>query len=425
MPLHPFTVPPILTVCLAQFNRPAATACVEVGQQVTAGQMLGRASAAGGLPAHSPTAGRVVGFVSADSARQTDLPAVQIEADQSQQSISSDLGWVCLPEVPGNLACSPAKLAMAADLAGLTDFRPGGQSLGEQLRESTQAGLAHLIVNGLPGEPGMSAGAIMLREHLQTVVRNVAWLGAALGAGRTWIAVDRADKILLSRIRQTSCHRQVRVAALTNKYPQHLPVLLALSIAGVEIPPGARVTQAGVVVLEVEAVLGLVSGVTWPGHVPAPMTHRTVVVSGPAARSPGAYRIPIGTRFLDVLRTVGLRHPPKRVVEGGPITGQAVAHLETVTTKETSALLVLDQTGQHVPAPGPCVRCGWCQEDCPVGLDPQALLDCSERRDLVGAATRFPAACIECGVCSYVCPTELPLAEGVSRLKESMRVKTN
>jgi Na+-translocating ferredoxin:NAD+ oxidoreductase subunit C len=27
-------------------------------------------------------------------------------------------------------------------------------------------------------------------------------------------------------------------------------------------------------------------------------------------------------------------------------------------------------------------------------------------------------ACIECGICSYVCPSNLPLLEGIRRLKQ-------
>jgi len=63
------------------------------------------------------------------------------------------------------------------------------------------------------------------------------------------------------------------------------------------------------------------------------------------------------------------------------------------------------------------VRCGWCQEDCPVGVDPQALLEITERHEPAQASRLRPHACIDCGLCSYVCPAELPLAEAAANLK--------
>jgi electron transport complex protein RnfC len=132
---------------------------------------------------------------------------------------------------------------------------------------------------------------------------------------------------------------------------------------------------------------------------------------------PGLYRVPIGMRFSDLLIGVRLRHTPHRVVDGGPLTGNAVASLDAVVTRQTRGVLALDRASDYVPAPGPCVRCGWCQEDCPVGLNPQAILDRMERGDIAGAQRLVPQACIGCGLCSYVCPAELPLAPAAQRAR--------
>jgi len=99
------------------------------------------------------------------------------------------------------------------------------------------------------------------------------------------------------------------------------------------------------------------------------------------------------------------------------MTGQAVESLDTVVTKQTSAIVLHDRDQIRTPRPGPCVRCGWCQEDCPVGLDPQALLEIVECGALAEASRLYPHACIDCGLCSFVCPAELPLAEAAAKLK--------
>ena len=88
-----------------------------------------------------------------------------------------------------------------------------------------------------------------------------------------------------------------------------------------------------------------------------------------------------------------------------------------MVTKQTSAIVLHDRDQVRSARPGPCLRCGWCQEDCPVGVDPQALLEIMERGALAEASRLYPQACIECGLCSYVCPAELPLAEAAAHLK--------
>jgi electron transport complex protein RnfC len=147
------------------------------------------------------------------------------------------------------------------------------------------------------------------------------------------------------------------------------------------------------------------------------MTECHINVSGPAAARPGRYRIPVGTPFAEVVRHVGLDRPLERLVDGGAMTGRAVACLDAVVTKQTTGILLHDDQATRTPRPGPCIRCGWCQEDCPVGLDPVALLNTLERPGTGGAARLHPEACIECGVCSYVCPADLPLAAAAVTLK--------
>jgi electron transport complex protein RnfC len=137
-------------------------------------------------------------------------------------------------------------------------------------------------------------------------------------------------------------------------------------------------------------------------------------------RRPGLYRIPLGTRYADILHHVGITGSLTRVIDGGLLTGRPVEHLDMVTTHETAGVIALDARHDHLSTPGPCIHCGWCQEDCPVGLDPRTLLDLYEREKYQQALHFYPHACIECGLCSYVCPAELPLTQAAVALKNLM-----
>ena len=305
----------------------------------------------------------------------------------------------------------------AAPVARGKDSKPPPPDLASLLRKAADAHVHTLIVNTLAGEPMLTAGAVTVGDHREAVLCAAEWVATALGASRCWLAMDRADRARLKRAKSALRRKRVRIAPLVNRYPQHLPVLLAATITGVESPPGVNPMEAGVLVLQAETLIDLAAAMSWEQHRPAPVTHRVMTVTGPGVVRAGHYRIPIGTRFADVLCQTGVVGQIRRVVEGGSITGRAVDDLNVVVSRETSAMLVLDRGGDHVAAPGPCVQCGWCQEDCPVGLDPQRLLDLAERGDLAAAAGYYPQACIECGLCSYVCPAELPLAPTVMMLK--------
>lgn len=439
-------LPARLTAPLRCPGMSAAVPLVQPGDRVEAGQLIGRAASADALNVYAPASGRVTALTTADSARDSAVPAVQIET--SPQAAHPELAFEHPAQPPADLSPSLADLIQAAEFAGLHDFQREPASLAVLLRTAADRKLRHLIVNMLPGEPAGLPPLPTTNEELTTIVRLAHWVGNALAVKRIWITADAADSRTLKRLRATarsvsSLPRSsteaaneadaasskvtrparktpVRVAGLVNKYPQHHPVLLAYSLLEIETPPGAGTIDAGVLVLQSEAVVHLAAALSWPGHEPVPMTHRLVAVAGSALAQPGRYWVPIGTSFSDLLNRVGLAHTPRRVVDGGPLTGRAVARLDPVTTAQTSIVLAIDRAADRTPAPGPCIRCGWCQEDCPVGLDPRMLLNFAELGQPSQAAPFFPQACIECGVCSYICPADLPLADAAAALKRAL-----
>lgn len=406
----------LLSVPLGENARNAASPTVQAGQRLEPGDLIGRADVAGVLHVHAPARGRVVGLGRVDTARCAGVPAVQIEvAPEQPKDGPSELRSSESPPPRDPSNSVPFELeeaAVAAERAGLPSFGSPAVPLAELLREA--AGRAtHLLVNALPGEP---VAGEWRPDEPAALVRITDRIGRALGARRVIIAADVAERRSYRRLRAAARKTSVQVVGLLNKYPQHTAVLLVHSILGIEAPPGRSPLEAGVLVLEGEAILNLAAALEASSGPPRALTHRLVTVAGPSIVAPGRYYIAIGTSFAHILDRVGFRQTPKRVIEGGPLTGIAVSHLDVVTTKQTSGLLVLDRVHDRIPNPGPCIRCGWCQEDCPVGLDPHILLNYAEKGDAKGAAPYHPQACIGCGVCSYVCPAELPLATAAVRL---------
>jgi electron transport complex protein RnfC len=357
---------------------------------------------------HAPCAGKITAITRVATAHHPNVPAVEIEtAGMSAPAIP------VTATPPATQQLTTAQLADIADRAGIVFGSRPATALGDRLRRAQSLKTRDLIISGLPDEPLVNAGPELLRRNLESTVTAGLLVRDTMHADRAWIAVDRRDRDLLTRCRQAVNGTPLRVAALPDKYPQAAPVLLAWAITGKQTPIGRQPHDIGCFVLEVEPLLALAEA-TRSGR---PMVARTVNVVGPTVARPSLYNIPMGTSFADVLRHVGLARSVAQVIEGGPLTGSAVESLDAVVTKQTTAILVLNHEHDRLPAPGPCIRCGFCHDTCPVGLDPLALLDAAERRDLARARTLHPTACLACGLCSYVCPAELPLAQAASRLQ--------
>lgn len=88
-------------------------------------------------------------------------------------------------------------------------------------------------------------------------------------------------------------------------------------------------------------------------------------------------------------------------------SGDFVVHSESSTVGFTSSVIEEDV----------CIKCGLCNDVCPVGILPQNIMD-SEIREAEDRIYNYAVdQCVECGLCSYVCPSEINVLEWVRRAK--------
>ena len=71
----------------------------------------------------------------------------------------------------------------------------------------------------------------------------------------------------------------------------------------------------------------------------------------------------------------------------------------------------------------PCIACGLCEKQCPVGLMPQVL----HRYLYNGSVDEADAAgldlCTDCNLCAYVCPSKIDLRGQFAEAREQLRVE--
>jgi electron transport complex protein RnfC len=148
-----------------------------------------------------------------------------------------------------------------------------------------------------------------------------------------------------------------------------------------------------------------------------PAGMQTLTVAGDAIERPGNYRVPFGVSVSTILERVGVRGRLERLVVSNALSGAALSTLETVLVPGVEGLFGWTMSGAEERGPIGCLRCGFCIDVCPVGIDPVGAYNAVELGRAERISTPVLQACIDCGLCDYVCPALLPLMEAVQRAR--------
>jgi electron transport complex protein RnfC len=118
----------------------------------------------------------------------------------------------------------------------------------------------------------------------------------------------------------------------------------------------------------------------------------------------------------DLLRTIGVWGTGLRVW-AGDLMARRECPPDAVLSASAELVLHVADAADESAIPSACVRSGWCIEYCPTQVQPAALLEAAQRRDMTLAEEAGLHACIDCGICTYVCPSDLPLAAAIRTLR--------
>ncbi len=302
---------------------------------------------------------------------------------------------------------------------------PWTAALLEQITARPDSPPRLLILNLLALQPESLLPAALTRNAAAEVAAGWRIIRAALGHPSTIIAVDRHDKTTWCHWRRYAAGGQVRVRAVAARYPQGHPRILLRSL--VDGPPvGAghwrsrrgepkaqppRFAAPDIIMLDPLLcwVLGTFLHTRRTGVRPV-----QVFSSG---SGPRLILAQVGTSVSAFLESLGLSCAGQWCIRNGMLAGEMIdpqaARIQWDTDMLSLCPAVEPEAGTD------CVRCGWCVEACPVGLNPVSLWAAAEKRvGLAVADPREAAACMDCGLCSYVCPARLPLAATIRTMRQ-------
>ncbi len=400
-----------LRVPLSPVQAPPARPTVRPGQYVSRGEKLAEAEAGDGqVDIFAPLAGQVAGFC------KVMLPQYPAGWRRSEAIELTDLDTVRdigpVTEIFNWQSADKHSVRLRIAEGGLTTFSRSIASLADYIASARQAKVDTLIANVMENTPFITSDHRLLAEYGGEVVRGLAILARATGATNVILAVDH---------RRTDAYRGavaparfygIHSISLAHKYPIGAEAMLIKVLTRRRAGPGRSGLDVGVAVTDAATCRATYRWVAC-GELP---TARVVTVAGSQVARPANLLVPFGAGADEVFALTGTD------TEGGLIYGSAMTGRQVVggvvISHGANALLGLEP--QRLTTPTPCIRCGWCSDNCPARLNVAALNDDFELGRPAAARRHGAMACIDCGICSYVCPARLPLMQRVGLLKEAI-----
>ena len=386
---------------------------VKMGDLVQVGTLIAEASGDISSPIHASVSGKVAKIIDYVTSSGAIVPAVVITSDGEMTPCEG---------LAAPIVNSKQDLLDAIRNSGIVGL--GGAGFPTHVKFDVDFNnLEELIINGTECEP-------YLTSDNHAMIERVADIEVALNAFKKYFGIKR-----------------IIIAVGDNKKPALENMKnLASKFEGVEVVKTPSTYSHGseeaVIYYTTKKVLSadklpidlgcLVSNVTTVAAIGAylttgmPLVEKLVTVDGGCVGEPKCVYAPIGTSLEELFAFCGeFVCEPERVVYGGPMRGITVPDLTAPVIKNTNAVLALSAKDVKAPKESPCIRCGECTNNCPIGLAPVAIAKAYKQKDAEQLEKLMVNACMECGICGYVCPAHSPLVQTNKLAKQLLAKEEN
>jgi electron transport complex protein RnfC len=397
--------PKIVYVPISQHIGIPSEIVVEKKEQVQIGQIIAKSGGFVSANIHSPVAGTVTKLDKIIDSRGYKKQCIVIKTDEKNQANYEDVIYPLKSEIT---------LSAKEILQRITDFGIvglGGATFPAhvKLNVNKDKQIDHLIINGVECEPYLTADHRLMLERAREILIGIKILLHALQIDKAIIGIENNKKNAISNFKElTKENPNIKVASLAVKYPQGGEKQLVRAVLKREVPKNGLPLDVGVIVHNVGTIYAIYQAIQHN----KPLIERVVTVTGKKVLNPANYWVKIGTPIQDLLDEVGgIPEDTRKILNGGPMMGKAIKDTHAPVTKATSGIVVISDEEASRGKAINCIRCGECVAVCPMGLEPQLLMNLTEKHLWEKTCAEDIMTCIECGSCSYVCPSHRPLLD--------------
>ncbi len=408
--------PESVSIPLSQHIGVHAKPVVAKGDYVKIGQVIGEVEGGLGCPVHASVSGTVREIVTRYNAMGTPVQNVVIDSDGQQ--VTHESIHPTGRKLENTSTEEIVEIVRRAGISGL-----GGATFPTYAKIQSAVGKVQtVIINCAECEPYITANHRLLLERGGAVIQGLEILMHALGVREGILAIeDNKPDAIASLQKALEQRSDIRVAVMKTKYPQGDERQLIYALFHREVPAGKLPADVGCMIVNAETSAAI-SRAFYRG---IPLVSRIVTVTGDCVKEPKNVRSPLGASYRDLIDFCGgCTKPPKKIVSGGPMMGQAQWDMDAPVTKGTSAILVFSEEYDRINTEhSPCIHCGCCVAHCPMHLMPNYLAQYAQARKYDEAAKLNVMSCVECGTCSYNCPAGVQIVQYIRVAKGALRAK--
>ena len=388
---------------------------VKVGDRVLKYQTVASPGGFVSMALHAPASGTVKAIEPAPHPSGRFVTAIIIEPDGLDEAL--DLTDKADPGLTGG----PEAWKETIRDSGLVGMGGAAFPTHVKLSPPEDKPIDMIVANGVECEPYLTADHRLMLQYPDEVLGGLFLAMEILGAKKAVVAIEANKPDAAEVMRNSDLPEGVSVEVLPVMYPQGAEKQLIQALTGREVPTGGLPMDVGVVVQNV-GTLAVIDQAVKTGR---PMIERVMTLGGSLPIGPGNYMVPIGTPLSHVVeQTGGFTGPASRLINGGPMMGQALAGLESPVTKGTSGLLAFGPGELRPLRQRACFRCGSCVRVCPASLMPHTLGNMVEFQVFDQLKEFSINDCIECGSCAYVCPADRNMVQFIRQGKAELLAMT-
>ncbi|MCA0131566.1 electron transport complex subunit RsxC [Winogradskyella alexanderae] len=404
-PIKRMSVPKVVYVPISQHIGIPAEIVVNIKDKVEIGQVIAKSGGFVSSNIHSPVCGTVTKLDKIVDTKGYKKQCIVIRTDPKNASNFEEPTLT----LKKNFDLSSDEILNKINDSGIVGL--GGATFPSHVKLSIKEGVAidHLIVNGVECEPFLTADHRLMLEKAEEIIVGIKILMSALHVDKAIIGIENNKRDAIEVLKELARNETgIKVASLEVKYPQGSEKQLIQALLNREVPKNGLPLDVGVIVHNVGTIFAIYQAIQHN----IPLTERVVTVTGKNLKNASNYWVKIGTPIKDLVNEVGgLPEGTRKIVNGGPMMGQAIKNLDVPVTKGTSGILVIPEGEASRGEVKNCIRCSDCVTVCPMGLEPHLLMNLSEKGLYDRANDEDILTCIECGSCSYVCPSNRPLLD--------------
>ena len=407
-----FPSPERVIIPLRQHIGAPCAPTVKKGDTVYVGTVIGDSDHPVSAPIHSSISGTVEKIEAIPMPDGSMVDAVFILSDSN---MTPD------PNLKPPVINSKEDFIAATRASGLVGL--GGAGFPTHIKFNVKEGVKidTLIINAAECEPFITADDRCCIEESDDILEGVYLIKELLGIEKVIIAVESNKPEAIKKLYSIATDFRdvlddVKLMALTTKYPQGAEKVIIYSTLKRIVPMGKLPSDVGCIVMNVSSVAALYRFI----KTGMPLVTRRLTVDGNAIENPKNVIVPIGTPVSEILSYCRLKDDgATRIIMGGPMMGTSIPNTDYVIGKTNNAVLAFYE--DSIPPTTPCIHCGKCASGCPMKLNPASI----EQTICAGAPEKLKSLyadyCMECGSCAFNCPAKRPLAQIMRIAKKEIR----